>query len=209
VVFTRIAGGDTAAAVVAASLSNLIGVFVTPALVAVLMSAHAQVGGDAVVRIVLQLLAPFLLGQLSRPLLAGWVTRNDGWLRHLDRSSVVLVVFVAFSTAAVSGVWSETSPAAVLGLIAVCAGLLAVATGWTWGLGGIVGLERPSRITLLFCGTNKSLATGLPMATVLFTGKGVALLVLALMVYHQLQILVGGAIANRLGRQAPGDLAPR
>jgi sodium/bile acid cotransporter 7 len=206
VVMTRIAGGDTAGAVVAASLSNLLGVFLTPALVALLMSARAGVDGDAVVRIVLQLLAPFLLGQVTRHWLVRWVTHHDPWLRNVDRASVVLVVFVAFSAAAASGVWSQTSPWAVLALIAVCVALLAVATAWTWGLGGALDLTRPARIALLYCGTNKSLATGLPMATVLFSGKNVALLVLALMVYHQLQILAGGVLASHLARGVtPGE----
>lgn len=200
IVFTRLAGGDTAAAVVAASLSNLIGVFLTPALVAVLMSARAQVDANAVIRVVLQLLAPFVLGQLLRPWLARWVTGNDRWLRRVDQSSVVLVVFVAFSAGATSGVWAQTTVGAVLGLVALSVGLLAVAVGWTWGLGRLLGASRPERIALLFCGTNKSLASGLPMAWVLFSGPHVALLVLPLMIYHQLQVLAGGALASGLAR---------
>src|SRR5205085_1854775 len=101
--------GDTAGAVVAASLSNLIGVFLTPALVALLMSAHATVTAHSVVRIILQFLAPFVLGQLVRPLIGAWVTRNDGWLKHVDRSSILLVVFLAFSVGATAGVWSRLS----------------------------------------------------------------------------------------------------
>ena len=202
VVFTRIAGGDTAAAVVAASLSNLIGVFLTPALIAVLMSAKAEVDADAVVRIVLQLLAPFLLGQAARRWLARRVTSNDHRLRRVDQLGVVLVVFVAFSAGASSGVWGQTTAGAVLGLVALSLALLAVATGWTWGLGRLLGMSRPELIALVFCGSHKSLASGLPIAWVLFTGPQVALLVLPLMIYHQLQIVVGGTMAARLGRAA-------
>lgn len=208
VVLTRLAGGDTAAAVVAASLSNLLGVFLTPALVAALMSARAVVDTDAVVRVVLQLLAPFLAGQALRRWLAPWVRRNDGWLRRADQSSVVLVVFVAFSAAAASQVWAETTGWAVVGLVGLGVALLALAVVWTWGLGSLLRLPRPERIALLFCGTNKSLASGLPMAWVLFSGPHVALLVLPLMIYHQLQVLLGGALASRLGRVGrvgPGD----
>ena len=209
VVFTRIADGDTAAAVVAASLSNLIGVFLTPALIAVLMSTKADVDADSVVRIVLQLLAPFLLGQVTRRWLVRWVTSNDGWLKRVDRSSVVLVVFVAFSAAATSNVWAQTTAWAVLGLVTVSLALLAVATGWTWGLGRLLGMSRPELIALVFCGTNKSLASGLPIAWVLFTGPQVALLVLPLMIYHQLQIIVGGAMAARLGRSLASSRTER
>jgi sodium/bile acid cotransporter 7 len=200
IVLTRIAGGDTAGAVVAASLSNVIGVFLTPALVALLMSAQARVDGGAMWRVLLQLLAPFLLGQALRPWLNRPVTRHDPWLKYVDRSGVVLVVFMAFSAAASSGLWAETTPWAVLGLVALCVALLAGATAWSWLLGRLLGLARPGRIALLFCGSNKSLATGLPMASVLFTGEKVALLVLPLMIYHQLQIVLGGVIASRLAR---------
>lgn len=201
VVMTTVAGGDTAGAVVAASLSNVVGVFLTPALVAAVMAARAEVDGAAVIRIVAQLLAPFVLGQLARPLLAGWVRRNDHWLKFLDRSSVVLVVYVAFSAGATSGVWADTTVWAVVGVVGVAFTLLAAASAWAWGAGRVLGLARHARIALLFCGSNKSLATGLPMATVLFPGRHLALLVLPLMIYHQLQVLAGGSLAARLGRQ--------
>jgi sodium/bile acid cotransporter 7 len=194
------AGGDTAGAVVAASLSSVIGVFLTPALVALLMSAHADVGPGAVLRIVFQFLVPFLLGQLVRPVLGAWVMRNDRWLKHVDRSSILLVVYLAFSAGMTAGVWSRVSAWAVVVVAALCLALLAVACGALVGLGRLLRFARPARIALLFCGSNKSLATGLPMAAVLFPGRDVALIVLPLMIYHQLQIIAGGIIATRLSR---------
>lgn len=202
VVFTRMAGGDTAGAVVAASMSNLIGVFLTPALVGLLMSAHAEVSLESVVRIVLQFLVPFVLGQLVRPWIGAWVTRNDGWLKHVDRSSILLVVYLAFSAGMTAGVWSQISAWAVAAVVALCLGLLAAVCGLLVGLGRVVELARPARIALLFCGSNKSLATGLPMAAVLFPAREVALIVLPLMIYHQLQIIAGGVIAARLAQRS-------
>ena len=200
VVFTRMAGGDTAAAVVAASLSNLLGVFITPALVALLLATNAAVDARSFLRIVVQFLLPFVVGQLVRRRLGPWVELNDGWLKHVDRSSILLVVYLAFSVGATSGVWSQVSPWAVVASVALCVALLAAACGWLVGVGRIIGLTRPARIALLFCGSNKSLATGLPMASVLFPAHTVALIVLPLMIYHQLQIIAGGVLTNRMAR---------
>jgi sodium/bile acid cotransporter 7 len=69
-------------------------------------------------------------------------------------------------------------------------------------MGKALGFKKPDRITLLFCGSNKSLASGLPIASVLFSGGTLALLVLPLMLYHQLQIIVGAMIATRIARRS-------
>lgn len=200
VVNTRIAGGNVAASVVSASLSNLIGVFATPALVAWLMTADAQVDASSVLRIVAQLLAPFVVGQLVRPWIGPWVERRDPQLKIFDRSTIVLVVFVAFSKGAAAGIWSVVGAVDVLVVFAVSAVLLAVAMAWCVAVGRIGGFSRADRWTILFCGSNKSLASGLPIASVLFPGSTVALIVLPLMIYHQLQIMVGSVIAARAGR---------
>lgn len=203
IVYTRIAGGNTAGAVVSASMSNLLGVFLTPALVALLMAADASVDAGSIVRIVLQLFAPFVLGQLLRPLIGGFVSRHDSGLKQYDRASIVLVVFVAFSEAAEADIWSSLSVGAVLAVALVCATLLAVAMGYTVLLGRLVRLPRADRVALLFCGSNKSLASGLPIASVLFAPDQVALIVLPLMIYHQMQIITGAVIAPRLRPPEP------
>ena len=198
VVFTRIAGGNVPAAVVSASLSSLVGVFLTPALVALLMSADAVIDANSVLRIVLQLFVPFVVGQLLRPALGRWVERSEPGLRFFERGSIVLVVFVAFSEGAEADIWSTLSIGSVIALTVVCAVLLAVAIGWSLGVGKVLGFARADRITLLFCGSNKSLASGLPIASVLFSGGTLALLILPLMLYHQMQIITGAVLARRL-----------
>lgn len=203
VVYTRIAGGNVAGAVVSASLSNLVGVFLTPLLVALLMTADASVDAGSIVRIVLQLFVPFVLGQLLRPWIGAAVARHDHRLKLFDRSSIVLVVFVAFSQGRQADVWSTLSVWSVLAVGVVCAALLVVAMGFTVVTGRALGFSRADRIAMLFCGSNKSLASGLPIASVLFAGGDVALIILPLMLYHQLQIITGAVVAGRLARATP------
>lgn len=201
VVYTQIAGGNVAGAVVGASLSSMLGVFVTPALVALLMTANTQVDTGSVVRIVLQLLVPFVLGQLVRPVVGGVVNRHAKGLGLYDRGSIVLVVFIAFSEGAEADIWSNQSVWSVLAVAVACAVLLAVAIGWTVLLGRAGGFSHADRVTILFCGSTKSLASGLPIAAVLFSGDDVALIVLPLMLYHQMQIITGALLAPRLNRR--------
>jgi sodium/bile acid cotransporter 7 len=203
VVYTQMAGGNVAGAVVSASLSNLLGVFLTPALVALLMTADATIDAGSIVRIVLQLFVPFVLGQLLRPVLGGFVARHDDRLKVFDRSSIVLVVFVAFSEGAEADIWSSLTVWAVLAVALVCAALLVAGLGWTVVVGRLLRFPREDRVAMLFCGSNKSLASGLPIASVLFADADVALIVLPLMLYHQLQIMTGALIAKRLARPAP------
>jgi sodium/bile acid cotransporter 7 len=198
IVYTRIAGGNVAGAVVSASLSNLIGVFLTP----FLMTTQTSVGVNSIVRIVLQLFVPFVLGQVLRPALGASVARHDRKHRF-DRGCIVLVVFVAFSEGAEADIWSSVSVWSVLTVAALCLLLLLLTVGWAWGVGRTLAFTRSDRIPLLFCGYNKSLASGLPIVSVLFAGGNVALLVLPLMIYHQFQIITGAMIATRLARRAP------
>jgi sodium/bile acid cotransporter 7 len=205
VAYTAIARGNVAAAVVSASLSNLLGVLATPLLVATLMrgTGDAHVDAGAVLRIVMLLLAPFVAGQLLRPVVGGWVTRHDRRLKVYDRSSILLIVYAAFSQGTNAHVWSRLAPASIVALVLVCAGLLLVVSAVTVLAGRALRTPRGDRVALYFCGTNKSLASGLPMAAVLFGGDQVALIIVPLMVYHQLQLISGAFIAARLGRTAP------
>jgi len=204
VAFTSIAGGDRAIAVVAASMSSLLGVVLTPLLVHFLLGASARIDSTAVLRIVGLLLVPFLVGQLARRWLRTWLEGHETGLRRFDRSTVLLVVYAGFSRGTNADVWDELSwtDGVVVGV--VCVGLLAVASLVCWTAGRPFG--RPARIAIYFCGTNKSLAAGLPMASVLFSAAAFPLMILPLMLYHQLQLIVGSIIASRLsdgGRSVP------
>jgi sodium/bile acid cotransporter 7 len=209
IAFTSIAKGNVAAAICTASLSNVLGVLLTPLLVALLLSDQA--GGGAgfswgtLGRIVVQLLVPFALGQALRPWIGGWVGRHKKVLGLLDRGSILLVVYTAFSGAVVAGVWSKLSAHDLIALIAVCVVLLALVLTLTALAARKLGFGREDRITIIFAGSKKSLATGVPMATVLFAGTGAGLVILPLMLFHQLQLIVCAVLARRWAATAPPE----
>lgn len=200
--FTSIARGNVAGAIVSASASNLLGVFLTPLLAIALMNTtgSATVGADSIVDIVVQLLLPFVLGQLSRPWTAGFVSRHKR-LKLFDQGSIVLVVYSAFSAGIREGIWGMVGVLDIGVLVAVCLAVLAAMLTATWFLARRLGFDRADAIAIQFCGTKKSLATGLPMATVLFAGQPIGLIMLPLMVFHQAQLMACSALASRYRRQ--------
>ncbi len=205
IAFTSVARGNVPAAICAAATSSLLGVFVTPVLVLLLLgqAGHGLSLGDAVFKIMLQLLLPFVLGQLARPWIGAWVDRNKSWLKQVDQCSIYLVVYTAFSKAVVDGLWSQLPLTQILLLAVACAGVLFIVLQLTWWLGRRMGFPIEDRITLLFAGSKKSLATGVPMAQVLFAGSAMGSILLPIMMFHQIQLLVCAVLSKRFaGRQA-------
>ncbi|MFE4974252.1 bile acid:sodium symporter family protein [Kitasatospora sp. NPDC056651] len=207
VALTGVAGGDVPAAICAGTYSSLAGLVLTPLLSAWLLGSHTRLSADGLVRIGLQLLAPFLLGQLLRPWLGGLLSRHRRVLTPVDRGSILLVVYTAFSAAVSQGIWHLVTPPALLGLLAVLLALLAAALAVTGLCARLLGLDRPATIAAVLCGSQKSLANGLPMATVLF-GPAAGLMVLPLMLYHQLQLVVGSLLAGRWSRAPAAITGP-
>ncbi|QUQ71432.1 bile acid:sodium symporter family protein [Kutzneria sp. CA-103260] len=201
IAFTSIARGNVSAAICSASFSNLVGIVLTPLLVGALLTTNG--GGfsaGAVGDIMVQLLLPFVLGQLSRRWLAGFVARHKAVLGLVDRGSVLLVVYTAFSEGVVAGIWGQLSVTSLLVLVGVNLVLLALVLAVTWFGPKALGFSREDRITIMFCGSKKSLASGLPMASVLFAGQSVGLIVLPLMLFHQIQLMVCAWLAQRFAR---------
>src|ERR1700758_951859 len=215
IAFTSIARGNVPAAVCSASASSLLGIFVTPALVSVIVTSQTAGGVSpwhTVWNIVLQLLVPFVAGQLLRPMIGGWIDRNRGVLKFVDQGSILLVVYAAFSEAVNEGLWHQIPLAALGGLLVVCAVLLALALLVTIFVSKRLGFSRADQITIIFCGSKKSLAAGVPMAKVIFATHAVGAVVLPLMLFHQIQLMVWAALAQRWGaRDTSGETraAPR
>jgi len=211
IAFTSIAKGNVAGAIVSASFSNLIGVFVTPLLVLLLMDTTGQASVDpsSVVDIMLQILLPFVVGQFLRPLISGWLLRHPGPTHLVDRGSILLVVYAAFSEGMNEHIWSTVSAWQILAVVLVSVGILTAILSITAFAGKELGFSLPDRIVIIFCGSKKSLATGVPMASVLFAGQAVPLIVLPLMIFHQIQLIACAAIAQRFARKHEQAVAAR
>lgn len=207
IAFTSIARGNVAAAVCSASLSNLIGVVLSPLLVSVLLGADARVSASSMVDVAAQLLLPFAAGQLARARIAPTLKRHPRALATVDRGSVLIVVYTAFGEGVVAGIWHRVSwqQLVTLGVIDIAA-LSVVLTVSTAG-GRMLGFERGDRIAAVFCGSKKSLASGLPMATLLFPAATVSTIVLPLMIFHQIQLFACAALSRRYARQE-GEAVP-
>ncbi|MEX3809041.1 bile acid:sodium symporter family protein [Paraburkholderia sp. BR13439] len=203
IAFTSIAKGNVPAAVCSASASSLLGIFVTPALVSLIVTNQAASGGTSpwhtIGNIVLQLLVPFVAGQLLRPLIGKWIEKNRGVLKFVDQGSILLVVYGAFSEAVTEGLWHTIPLSALGGLVVVSCVLLALALGVTIFVSKRLGFNRADQITIIFCGSKKSLAAGVPMAQVIFASHAVGAVVLPLMLFHQIQLMVCAALAQRWG----------
>ena len=204
VAFTSIAKGNVAGAIVSASASNLVGVIITPLLVMLLMGTGGEVHIDTSVfgEIALLLLAPFVLGQLTRR----WVGKvaQSKATKVVDRGSIAMVVYSAFSKGVVDGIWSSISLWDLAFLVVFAAAFVAFMLWLTRKASQKMGFNRADAIAIEFCGSKKSLATGLPMASVIFAsgGASLGLLILPLMIYHQVQLMMCSWLAARYAQRS-------
>jgi sodium/bile acid cotransporter 7 len=197
IAFTSMAGGNVPAAMCSASASSLFGVFLTPLIAGFLLTSHGiNISARSVLAIVVQLLLPFVAGQLLRPWIAGYLTRHPLALKGVDYGSVLLIVYAAFSHGMVDGIWHQIDAAVLLKVALIDVALLAsVIAILTFGSRQL-GFSRADEITIVFCGSKKSLVNGLPIATLLFAGH-VGLVVIPLMLFHQIQLMVCASLARR------------
>jgi sodium/bile acid cotransporter 7 len=202
IAFTSIARGNVPAALCSASVSNLAGIVVTPLFVALLLSSNG--GGfslEALKDVALQLLLPFALGQLARPLIGKWLLVHKQITSLVDRGSILLIVYAAFSEGVVAGVWSQLSWQSLLLVIVLDMVMLAAALVITTLLSRWLNFSKEDEITIVFCGSKKSMASGIPMANILFAGQAVGLIVLPLMLFHQIQLMTCAVLARRYARR--------
>ena len=198
--YSSIAGGNVAASVMASATLNLSAIFITPLLVIILIgqTGEGTVGWDTVIKITAIVLLPFVLGQIAQKWLGSWAAKQKKLLSFMDKSAIAIAVYVAFSASVVAGLW-QTVDLATLGILLLfISALLAFALAMSWLTGKLLGLERSDHISLIFAGSHKSIATGAPLAAILFAGPDAGSVILPALIYHHLQLIVSAPLANRL-----------
>ncbi len=199
--YSSLAGGNVASSVVAAALLNLLGVFITAPLFSLLGGGGAAAfRGDALVKVVMILLVPFMLGQAAQGRLSGWVKDNRQLTVWFDRASIAIAVYVAFSGAVEQRFWSRVEPTGWVWLLGGVLLFLVVGHLGAWLLGDLLRLDRPNRVSLLFAGAQKSIAMGAPLASVLFAPAVAGVVLLPILLYHLAQLVLAAPLAARLNR---------
>jgi sodium/bile acid cotransporter 7 len=205
IAFTAVGHGNVPAAICSATASNFAGIFLTPLLVGVLILHGSAASGhpplQAILSIVEQLLLPFIAGQLLRRWIGAWVDRNKGMLKYVDQGSILLVVYGAFSASVAEGLWHHISGVTLAALLGLCCLLLAVSLGLATFISRRLGFSKEDEIAIVFCGSKKSLASGIPMAKVLFAPTSLGMIILPVMLFHQIQLMVCAVLAQRYAQR--------
>ncbi|PPI88903.1 hypothetical protein CRV09_01210 [Candidatus Pantoea edessiphila] len=201
IALTSIAGGNVAASICSASVSSLLGIFISPLIVDLLLSLHntnINIGNEIkqIIKIILQILIPFLLGHISRRWINLWIDKNHNLINKIDQISILLVVYSAFSDAVNNGIWHQVSCYDLFYIIIECVLLLFFVLIINYFFSRLLKFNRHDEIVVLFCGSKKSLANGIPLANILFPVGSIGMIILPLMVFHQIQLMVCSYIAQ-------------
>jgi sodium/bile acid cotransporter 7 len=206
VAMTSIARGNVAGAIFNASLSSLVGVVATPLWVDWYLSQSGQALalGHVITKILILVVAPIVLGQALRLLLADWIARQRLLIKVIDRGTILAIVFNSFADSVADGVWHGRGVSLV---VMVGLGSMILLTAMFFLLEGVcraLGFTRGDTIAAAFCGTKKSLASGIPMAKVMFgTSPALGMIILPFVVYHLLQLVAASIVARRWAEHDP------
>lgn len=207
VVLTALARGNVAGALFNAALSNIMGVVLTPLLVHELMRTAGQSAsiGPLMLKITLLTLLPFAAGMAARKLVCQWVDQQKNWVTRISNTVIVFMVYSAFCDSFVEKVWQQHGGGTAARLFLCVLLLFAGMSGLIYSTCRALGLSREDLISAYFCSVKKTLAMGVPLAMLIFgAGSDVSLILLPIMMYHPLQILVNGLLADRWGREVAG-----
>lgn len=205
VAMTAIGRGNMPGAIFNASLSSILGVFITPFLIQFFMGLQgAQLNMmDSVLSISKLLLLPMVLGQVLRPLLFSWIEKHKKVVGKADKYVILLIIYNAFSDSVSDGIWHNFSIDYLIMSLAICMVVLfSIIHLMRWGA-KFFGFDHADEVAAVFCGSKKTLAAGIPMAKVIFgADPRLGMILLPIMIYHPLQIFYCAILANRYQKHA-------
>ncbi|MFT4077134.1 MAG: bile acid:sodium symporter family protein [Asticcacaulis sp.] len=205
VAMTSAARGNVPVAVFNATISSLIGIVVTPLWMSLLLKTsghHLDVTG-VFIDLFKWMVLPMIIGQLLRRWIGDWLHRHKKLAQMADRGTILLLVYTSFCDSFALNIWGTTRPLIMLMVIAATLILFFGVLLLLWKLCDRGGIAPTFRSAVVFCGTKKSLATGVPMASLIFVGhaSGLGLILLPIMIYHPLQLLICTPLASRWAKE--------
>ncbi len=207
IALTSIARGNVAGAICAATVSNVAGIVLTPLMFGALANLHGHgIDLHAVRSVALQLLLPFAVGHVLRPWIGSWAERNRRLLSMTDRGSILIVVYTAFSAAVTHGIWQRIPPAILVALATILAILLATVLLIVVFASRALDFGSADEAALVFCGSQKSIVSGVPIATALVSSAAIGPILLPIMLYHPMQLVVCTWIARCFGQRHGADV---
>jgi sodium/bile acid cotransporter 7 len=204
VVMVSIANGNIPAAIFNASISSLIGVFITPLWLSLFLSTGD--GGynlwPVIGKLTLQVIFPVVAGVMLHSRLGAWAEKHKGKLKTFDQSIILLIVYTSFCESFARDLFSGFSIPDLLLLAMAMLGLFFLVYVLVFFISNLLGFGRPDRITALFCGSKKSLVQGTVMSKVLFRDANTAgIILMPIMLYHALQLIAASIIAQSMARR--------
>jgi len=201
VVMVSIAGGNLSAAIFNASISSIIGIFVTPLWMSFFIKETGSAAelSDIILNLCIQILLPVIAGILLHSFWGKFVEHHKKKLRFFDQSIILLIVYTAFCESLAGNMFQDHSLMEILALGGIMLLFFLFMFILMYALATFFKFNREDRITILFCGSKKSLVQGAVMGRVLFPNPVTfGIILLPLMLYHALQLIAGSAIAHRM-----------
>jgi solute carrier family 10 (sodium/bile acid cotransporter), member 7 len=204
VVLTSVARGNTAAAILSAAFSNIVGVVLTPLLVSFLMQATGQSGpiGPLLLQIACLTLLPFAIGVGLRRFIQAWIDANKSWVNLISNTVILFIVYTAFCDSVNERIWDKYGVVLTVGVFLSVALLFGIMSLLIYLTSLAAKLNREDGIAVYFCSVKKTLAMGVPLAILIFGSRAdLSLILLPIMFYHPFQLFVNGLLANRWARE--------
>jgi sodium/bile acid cotransporter 7 len=183
----------------------LIGVVVTPLWVSWRLRAEGSgvEAGKVMGDLLLWLVLPLVIGQLARPWLGEWAKRNKKFVHTVDRGTILVIIYTSFCDSIRRGVWSGHGIGILVTALAGALVLFFVVLTLVEAVCKLAGFSVEDRIAAVFCGSKKTIASGVPMAQILFAvDPRLGMILLPLMIYHPMQLVICGVLAGRWAKRA-------